>query len=46
MLDEVRRFQLDMTILEDQTGYFSDIDEWDILRDKTVLKTVRNDTQL
>lgn len=46
MIDEVRRFQIDLAQLKDNGGYSSDIDEWDILRDKTVLKTVRNDTQL
>ena len=35
-----------MALLRDNGGYSSDIDEWDILKDKTVLKTVRNDTQL
>lgn len=44
MIDEVRRFQLDLALLEDNGGYSSDIDEWDILKDGTLLKTVRNDT--
>ena len=46
MIDEVRRFQLDLALLKDNGGYSSDIDEWDILKDRTVVKTVRNDTQL
>ena len=44
MLNEVRLFQLDMSIADECGGYCSDIDEWDILKDKTVMKTVRNDT--
>ena len=44
MLDEVRRFQLDPSLLDENGGYASDQDEWDYLRDETLLKTVRNDT--
>ena len=46
MIDEVKRFQLDLALLKDNGGYSSDIDEWDILKDRTVMQTVRNDTQL
>ena len=46
MLDEVRRFQLDESLGDEFGGYSSDIDEWDVLKDATLLKTVRNDTQL
>ena len=47
MLDEVRRFQLDPSLLEENGGaYDSDQDEWDLMKDETILKTTRNDTQL
>lgn len=47
MLDEVRRFQLDLTQRDEEWGGDSfDLDDWDVLKDRTVLKTVRNDTQL
>lgn len=37
---------MDTSLLEEQGGYASDQDEWDLMRDQTVLKTIRNDTQL
>lgn len=47
MLDEIRRFQLDVSLLEDFGGGFDeDQDEWDILSDATILQTIRNDSQL
>lgn len=47
MLDEVRRFQLDSNLLEENGGaYDSDQDEWDMMKDDTILKTIRNDVQL
>jgi hypothetical protein len=38
-LSEVKRFQIDPMSLEDQAlgGYDSDQDEWDLLRDHTLL---------
>jgi transcription elongation factor len=47
MLEEVRKFQVDTTASNEllQT-YDSDQDEWDLLPDSTVLKTVCNDKQL
>ena len=47
MLDEVRRFQLDLQQRDEEWGGdFYDLDEWDVLKDRTVMKTIRNDTQL
>lgn len=46
MLDEVRRFQHDLTMHDEWGGDTFDLDEWDILKDQTILKTIRNDTQL
>ena len=44
MIDEVRRFQLDLALIEDKNGYSSDNDDWDILPDHALMKTVRNDS--
>lgn len=46
LLEEVRRFQVDSENLGDMVQYDSDQDEWDLLPDKTLLRTVRNDSQL
>ena len=45
MLEEVRRFQVDNSASSEllQT-YDSDQDEWDLLPDSTILKTIRNDS--
>ena len=43
MLEEVRRFQVDSSKDLLQT-YDSDQDEWDLLPDATILKTIRNDS--
>jgi transcription elongation factor len=45
MLDEVKRFQGEAFVAEDG-AYESDLDEWDLLPDSTMIKTVRNDTAL
>lgn len=46
MLDEVRCFQTDALAREEQGGWESDLDEWDLLPDTVLLKTVRNDKAL
>jgi len=46
MLEEVQRFQVASVRLSDMVQFDSDQDEWDLLPDKTLLKTVRNDSQL
>lgn len=43
MLDEIRRFQVDMNLLEDNAAFESDLDEWDLMKDNTVLKTIWNE---
>jgi transcription antitermination factor NusG len=45
MLEEVRKFQVDMNLLDDIAGY-SDLDEWDLMKDETVVKTVWNEKRL
>jgi hypothetical protein len=47
-LHEVKRFQVDPLTLEDQAGggFDSDQDEWDLLKDETLLQTIVNDTKL
>jgi hypothetical protein len=45
MLEEVRKFQVDMNLLDDIAGY-SDLDEWDLMKDDTVVKTVWNEKRL
>lgn len=44
MLEEVRSFQVDRNHLEECIE--SDQDEWDLMDDKTVMQTIRNDVQL
>lgn len=46
MLEEVQRFQVDNASFGEMVQFDSDQDEWDLLPDKTLLKTVRNDSQL
>lgn len=46
MLEEVQRFQVDTAKLGDMVQFDSDQDEWDLLPEKTLLKTIRNDSQL
>jgi hypothetical protein len=46
MLEEVQRFQVANVSLSEMVQFDSDQDEWDLLPDKTLLKTVRNDSQL
>lgn len=45
MLDEVRRFQA-CQVREEGGIFDSDLDEWDTLPDKALLKTICNDTAL
>ena len=46
MLEEVRRFQVASSTLGDSLQYDSDQDEWDLLPDATLLKTIRNDSNM
>ena len=46
MLEEVRRFQVDTSLLEENAAFESDLDEWDLLKDNTVLKTILNEKKL
>ena len=46
MLDEIRKFQVDISLLEDNAAFESDIDEWDLMKDSTVLKTTWNEKRL
>ena len=46
MLDEIRRFQVDMHLMEDSIAFDSDLDEWDLMKDATVLKTIWNEKRL
>lgn len=46
MLEEVRRFQVDTNLLEENAAFESDLDEWDLLKDNTVLKTILNERKL
>jgi hypothetical protein len=46
MLEEVRRFQVDTNLLEENAAFDSDLDEWDLLKDNTVLKTILNEKKL
>ena len=32
-LDEIRKFQVDMNLLEDNAAFESDLDEWDLMKD-------------
>ena len=43
MLEEVRRFQVDTNLLEENAAFESDLDEWDLMKDNTVLKTILNE---
>lgn len=45
MIEEVRKFQVDPVQIK-ELGYDDPQDEWDLLSDATLLKTIRNDTRL
>lgn len=32
-LDEIRKFKVDMNLLEDNAAFESDLDEWDLMKD-------------
>ena len=44
MLEEVMQFQVDSFKLSEMVQFDSDQDEWDLLPDNTLLKTIRNDS--
>jgi transcription elongation factor len=46
MLDEIRKFQVDMNLQYDNAAFESDLDEWDLMKDSTVLKTSWNEKRL
>ena len=46
MLEEVRKFQVDTNLLEENAAFESDLDEWDLLKDDTVFKTILNEKKL